>query len=460
MRCRPRGAVSSRDWHRVATGARYPETVELHKGIAAVLLATVAAGAAMKVTHRSVLPVATNAVTALPLTSAASAPPVARAASPVAAAPAGKKGDPGRVEGPLDARVALGRSIFFDETLSEPPGTSCASCHDPARGYAGDHGSGIGVAAGSRAGHFARRTTPSVLYLRFFRRFHFEWPEDSEHPEAYAGFFWDGRSSSIAGLVRQPLLNPDEMGNEDARQIAGKLAKGRYADGLRAEFDGAFDTPERTLEALGASVEAFLTSPTMAPFSSRFDAYVRGEGSLSCRSRPAVSESSRDPAKGNCAGCHTMDAKSGVPERSLFTDFGYEAVGVPRNRRLVRPPSAFDLGLCERHDRSPYTDQPHFCGSFRTPSLRNVALRPSFMHNGALATLRDVVAFYATRGTDAKRWYVDGAYDDLPAPYKANVNVSSPPYDHREGDAPALDDGEIDAVVAFLGTLTDEAVPR
>ncbi len=407
--------------------------MELSKGIAAVLLSAVAAGAAMKVTRRSAPPLA----------------PRSAMTGPVAAASAG----------PLDARVALGRSIFFDASLSEPPGTSCASCHDPARGYAGDHGSGLGVARGSRVGHFARRSTPSVLYLRFFRRFHFEWPEDAEHPEAYAGFFWDGRSSSIADLVAQPLLNRDEMGNEDARQIAGKLAKSSYADGLRAEFDGAFDTPERALDALGASVEAFLTSPAMAPFSSRFDAFVRGQGSLSPLETRGMALF-EDAAKGNCAACHTMDAKSGVPERSLFTDFGFEAVGVPRNRRLALPAGSFDLGLCERHDRSPYTDQPHFCGSFRTPSLRNVALRPSFMHNGALATLREVVAFYATRGTDPERWYRGGAYDDLPAPYKANVNVSAPPYDRSEGGSPALDDGEVDALVAFLGTLTDEVVPK
>ncbi len=68
--------------------------------------------------------------------------------------------------------------------------------------------------------------------------------------------------------------------------------------------------------------------------------------------------------------------------------------------------------------------------------------------------------FYATRGTDPRRWYPDGAYDDLPAAYKANVNVSAPPYDHAEGGSPALDDGEIDALVAFLGTLTDEVMPK
>ncbi len=356
---------------------------------------------------------------------------------------------------PPDPRFVLGRAIFFDGTLSEPPGTSCASCHDPSRGYAGNNGSDVGLARGSRPGHFARRSTPSVLYLRFFRRFHFEWPEDAEHPEAYGGFFWDGRSSSIAQLVAQPLLNPDEMGNADARAVAAKLERAPYAGDLRRAFDGAFDAPERAMEALGASLEAFLTSPAMAPFSSRFDAFVRGEGSLAPLEQRGLALF-EDPSKGNCAACHLVDARSHVPEKSLFTDFGYETVGVPANRRAPRAPGAYDLGVCERHDRSPYTDQPHFCGAFRTPSLRNVATRPSFMHDGAFIRLRDVVAFYATRGTDPKRWYPGGTPDSLPAPYLKNVDVASPPYDRREGDAPALDGGEIDAIVAFLETLSDQ----
>jgi cytochrome c peroxidase len=359
----------------------------------------------------------------------------------------------------LEGRALLGRAIFFDDRLSDPPGTSCASCHDPARGYAGDNGSDLGVPRGSRPGHFARRQTPSVLYLRFVRRFHFEWPEDAEHPEAYGGFFWDGRSSSIAELVRQPLFNPDEMNAAGPAAVAARLREAPYAGDLRREFDGALDSPDSAMAALGASVEAFLTSPAMAPFSSRYDAFLRGQGTLS-----PLEERGRalfqDPDKGNCASCHAADPRSPMPEKSLFTDFGYEAVGVPANRRLPRALGTFDLGVCERHDRSPYTDHPHFCGSFRTPSLRNVALRTSFMHNGAFTKLRDVVAFYATRGTDPARWYPGGVYDDLPPQYHANVGMIAPPYDRRPGDPPALDEGEIDAVVAFLGTLTDQSVPR
>jgi cytochrome c peroxidase len=101
-----------------------------------------------------------------------------------------------------------------------------------------------------------------------------------------------------------------------------------------------------------------------------------------------------------------------------------------------------------------------FCDSFRTPSLRNVARRDRFIHNGVFSSLRHVVAFYAARSTNPGRWYTGGKFDDLPPKYRLYVNTTSPPYDRPKGDPPALDDEEIDAVVAFLGTLRDRNDPR
>jgi cytochrome c peroxidase len=149
------------------------------------------------------------------------------------------------------ARAALGREIFFDTTLSEPPGESCASCHDPAHGFAGNNGSTIGVPRGSRRDHFARRSTLSVPYLKFVPRFHVRFEEDVDLPDGVGGFFWDGRADSIAALVQQPLLNPDEMNLRDIQQIAERLRAAPYADGLRSEFKGALETPEGAAAALG-----------------------------------------------------------------------------------------------------------------------------------------------------------------------------------------------------------------
>ena len=96
--------------------------------------------------------------------------------------------------------------------------------------------------------------------------------------------------------------------------------------------------------------------------------------------------------------------------------------------------------------------------SFRTPSLRNVALRNGLMHNGAFTSLREVVRFYATRATNPERWYPSGvAFDDTPAPYRGLIDASRrcPTTAARRRWRPALTEAEISAVVAFLGTLTD-----
>jgi cytochrome c peroxidase len=368
-----------------------------------------------------------------------------------------------RVVADLDAPVAMsdvtlatvGERIFYDVALSDPPGTSCASCHDPAHGFAGSHGSTNGVALGSRPGHFARRNTPSVLYLGLVHRFHFHWEEDAPLPDAVGGFFWDGRTDSLAELTRQPLLNEDEMGNHDVAALARTIATRPYATDL-AHLAGPLVDPEATLAAVGKAAEAFLLSDAMSPFTSKYDDFVRGKATLTEREARGLSLF-KDPAKGNCVTCHKMNDSVPDPARSPFSDFGFEAVGVPRNAQLPanRDTESFDLGLCEHDGAGGQTRDPRFCGAFRTPSLRNVALRPSFMHNGAFSRLRDVVAFYATRATDPRRWYGAVTYDDLPARYRENVNDVVAPYDRHEGGAPALDDDEIDSIVAFLETLTD-----
>ena len=367
---------------------------------------------------------------------------------------------PARADPPPSPRqlAELGRAIFFDPGLSDPPGTSCASCHDPARAFSGTNGSRRGVPRGSRPGHFARRTSPSLLYLRYVPRFRFYQEGDDPQSEPYGGLFWDGRVDTIAELARQPLLNPDEMNNRDGGAVAARVGQAPYGAAFRGAFGAALDDPDATLAAVGRALEAFLITDEMAPFSSPYDDFVRGRTPLA----PLAAEGLRlfkDRLKGNCASCHVMDDRARDPARSLFTDYGYEAVGVPRN--TAAPPRAPDLGLCERTDTNAPTSDPMYCINFRTPSLRNVAVRESFMHNGAFRSLRDVVAFYATRATNPRRWYPSGVpFDGVPRRYRGHVNRTSPPYDRHVGDPPPLDDHEVDAIVAFLQTLTDARYAR
>jgi cytochrome c peroxidase len=387
------------------------------------------------------------------------APERALAVRPVAAAPPIVEPIPPHTVPPLTPREKVGQSIFLDATLSNPPGTSCSSCHDPATAFSGNNGSVSGVARGSRPGHFARRNAPSVMYLKYVPPFHFALEDDDDVEESpFGGLTWSGRADTVAEFARLPLFDADEMNNVSAAEIAGKLRAAPYAADLAREYPGALETPASAVKALGEALQAFLTSETMSPFTSKFDDYLRHKVQLSPLEMKGLT-AFESRAKGACNHCHLMYEHSTRPESSLFTTYAYDAVGVPRNRGIADNANAkrYDLGLCERAKEKVRSSDSKWCGSFRIPSLRNVAVRQRFMHNGAFSKLRDVVAFYATRSTNPERWYPPGAqYDDVPAQFRKNVNVSSFPYNRLEGDKPALDDEEIDAIVAFLQTLTDE----
>jgi cytochrome c peroxidase len=153
-----------------------------------------------------------------------------------------------------------------------------------------------------------------------------------------------------------------------------------------------------------------------------------------------------------------MTEMSSNPAESMFTDYGYDAIALPRNHKLpgTKDPGAYDIGLCERKDTKTPSGDVRFCSQFRTPSLRNVAVRESYGHNGVYKNLHDVVAFYARRAVAPDRIYPPGQkFDDVPAKYRANVNVYAPVYNRAVGAPQPMSDSEIDDVVAFLNTLTD-----
>jgi cytochrome c peroxidase len=296
------------------------------------------------------------------------------------------------------------------------------------------------------------------MYLKAVPPFHFALEDDDDIAESpFGGLTWNGRADTVAEFVRMPLFDENEMNARDSAEVARRLRAAPYAADLAREF-GSLDTPASAMKAFAEALQTFLTSETMSPFSSKFDDYLRGKAQLSPLEAKGLA-AFVNRTKGACNHCHQVYEHSNRPESSLFTNYSYDAVAVPRNRALAAnaDPKRYDLGLCERTQKKVPSTDPKWCGAFRIPSLRNVAVRRRFMHNGAFSNLRDVVAFYATRSTNPDRWYPHGAkFDDVPARYRANVNVTSFPYNRREGERPAFDDADTDAIVAFLGTLTDE----
>jgi cytochrome c peroxidase len=292
--------------------------------------------------------------------------------------------------------------------------------------------------------------------MRYVPKFHYFEDDEAPAPEPRGGFFWDGRSDSLAQLVRQPLFNPDEMNAGTPRLLAGKIVRGPYAKEFRSAL-GPSCEPEAVLRGVGATLEAYLTSDEMTPASSKYDAYVRGQATLTENERRGL-EIFKDRRRGACSGCHRMAETSTNPGESMFTDYGYDPIAIPRNRELPgnRNAASFDLGLCERKDTKTPSSDGKWCSSFRTPSLRNVAVRDRFGHNGVFKSLRDVVVFYARRAVAPGLVYPPGQkFDDVPSKYRGNINIYAPIYNRREGSPPPLDNEDIDAVVAFLGTLTD-----
>jgi cytochrome c peroxidase len=314
---------------------------------------------------------------------------------------------------------------------------------------------------GRRAG---LRAVPSLTYAQnvppFTEHYFDDEGDDSVDQGPAGGRTWDGRSQSAHDQARLPLFSPYEMANADVDAVVAKVRRAPYAAQFRAAFGTAsFDSNSLMFKGVLLALEAYQQSPReFFPYSSKYDAWLRHETSLSPEELRGLA-AFNDPKRGNCARCHPSAMRKGAFPQ--FTDFGYAAIGAPRNADI--PANAdrrfYDLGLCGPL-RTDLADRGEYCGLFRTPTLRNVAGRRVFFHNGVFRSLSDVVRFYAERDTQPQKWYsraADGRtekFDDLPVPYQDNIDTQ-PPLDRHLGDNPAMSEADIGDIVAFLKTLTD-----
>jgi len=283
--------------------------------------------------------------------------------------------------------------------------------------------------------------------------------EGDEPPKG--GFGWDGRFNTLREQAAFPLLAANEMANRSPEAVVAKLRRAAYAEEFRRVFGAqVFDDPVMAYGAALAALERFeLDDVSFHPFTSRYDAYLDGKAELSEPEKRGLALFD-DPKRGNCASCH-LDRKGADGSHPLFTDYEFEALGVPRNPEIAanRASEYFDMGLCGplRGDQAGDTK---FCGLFKTPTLRNVATRGVFFHNGRFHSLRDALRFYVRRDTNPGDWYPTAArqvvkFDDLPLALRGNIDTVDEPLNRKEGETPAWSDAEIEDVIAFLKTLTD-----
>ena len=354
---------------------------------------------------------------------------------------------------PQAAKAKLGQALFFDASLSSPPGQSCATCHAASAAFA-DPNRESPVSKGVIPGRAGNRNAPTAMYASFSPNFHF----DEKEGLYVGGQFLDGRAVTLEEQAKGPFLNPLEMANPDKQAVVEKVRRAAYAPQFDSIFGkGALDDAELAYARIAEAVATFERTRQFSPFSSKYDAWLAGKAKLTRQEKRGLRLFEAED-KGNCAACHT--SKPGPKgEPPLFTDFTYDNLGVPRNpdNPFYTLPAQFNPAGTQWVDRGlgAIVNKPSEDGKFKVPTLRNIELTGPYMHNGYFKTLRGTVVFYNDRDKKplCKKNLVSEAAalkeKCWPAPEViTNVNRD------ELGDL-KLTEREVDDIVAFMKTLTD-----
>lgn len=247
-----------------------------------------------------------------------------------------------------EAKVELGKKLYFDKRLSSDNTVSCASCHDPAKGWSNGERFATGV-DGQQGG----RSAPTIVNAAYYRL-----------------QFWDGRAELLEGQALGPIENPIEM-NLPLDKMVERLSQ---IEGYKPLFKDAFGDEKVTQERVAKAIASF--ERTVLAGDAPYDRFKAGDES-------ALSEAAQRGrklffGKANCSACHAGPN---------FSDGGFHNVGVGIDDEEP------DVG---RHSVSSLEGDR---GSFKTPSLRDIARTAPYMHDGRFATLEEVVDYYDKGGT-------------------------------------------------------------
>ncbi|MGQ3060211.1 cytochrome c peroxidase [Flavobacterium sp.] len=294
-------------------------------------------------------------------------------------------------------KAALGEKLFYDTMLSGDNTRSCASCHSPEKAFT----DGIKTST-SLSGSSLRRNTPTLTYASL------------QH-----GQFWDLRQPDLEKQSMDVVSNADEMHGSMAN-IAKKVAGSEEYKKLFVSAFGKGDAREWQIQNAIASYIR-----TLNKFNSRFDKYMRGD--VKALTANEINGMNLFMGKAKCATCHFTPIFNGTVPPS-FSKTEHEVVGTPADTKGTK--------LSDDTGRYIYNKMPQLKNAYKTPGLRNVAKTAPYMHNGVYDTLEEVVDFYNKGG---------GAGLGLP------VDNQTLPFDKL-----SLTQQEMDDIVAFMKTLTDE----
>ena len=346
----------------------------------------------------------------------------------------------------LTPKEQLGKYLFFDTNLSDPPGQSCAVCHGPDVGWTGPDqaiNAGGAVYEGAVSGRFGNRKPPAAAYAGNSPLLHYD------GSRWVGGMFWDGRATGgtlgdpLAEQAQGPFLNPLEQNNGIVQDVIDKVLASSYS----VLFTQVCTNAGAYYECIARSIAAYERSKEVSQFTSKYDYWLNGQAVLTTQEQWGL-QLFRGKAK--CANCHV---------EPLFTDFTYDNLGVPRNplnpfyNEPVWNPQGLswvDKGLGGYLESIGNPNYAQELGKQKVPTLRNVNKRPSeifvkaYGHNGYFKSLEEIVHFYNTRDVPGSGW--------PPPEIAGNINTT-------EMGNLGLNDEEEFAIVAFLKTLSDGWTP-
>src|SRR5664279_5072763 len=317
---------------------------------------------------------------------------------------------------PTAQLAVLGEKLFNDKRLSVDDSLACATCHDPVKGFS-DHRGNSPTSAGVRDQH-GQRNAPTVLNAMF-----------------QATQFWDGRAPKLEDQAKLPILNPVEMGQKTPEDVVAKVAKiPEYTEAFKSLFQH-----ELNYDDIASAIAAF--ERTQYSGNAPFDHFIAGD-------KQAISDQAQRgfalfEGKARCSACH---AANGVA--SLFSDQKFHNIGIAAYKQNFEELARKAVGILKVGDtkqldelalQTSYSELGRFLvtknmadiGAFKSETLRNIGVTAPYMHDGSLATLWDVMDHYNKGGVANP--YLDGGMQRL-----------------------ALSEAEIDDLVAFLFTLTDD----
>lgn len=343
---------------------------------------------------------------------------------------------------------ALGEVLFFDKSISFNKTQSCSTCHSPDTAFVDQRKNSANqmVSEGDNPHLHGNRNANTALYAMFSPDFHF----DKKIQDYVGGQFWDGRAKDLAEQAGGPPVNPVEMGMPDKKAIVERLKADPtyykpitdlYGESIWADTDKIYAIMEK-------AIGEFEKQELFALFSSKYDRALKGEAELTA----LESEGKAlffDKTRTNCSNCHQSSEANSAKE--TFTNYRYFNIGVPSNQALIKlnklAADYVDNGLL---DNPMVKGDEKQKGKFKVPTLRNIGVTAPYMHNGVFRDLKTVLLFKDSFNNPNRKINPETGKAWEKAEYAQTINPDVL-------KAKPLTDEEINALEAFLKTLTDEA---